>query len=397
MLKERNFDAPVIHVVSESPRLEMLQARLRQAGMRPVPVRGQYLPPDSAPALIDQLTRQENLEGQQNRLVITIGKTSDEPNGSDIHLSDVGQIATLPARIAIRLRENQRQREIDLRARTAEKFGAPVSTAQSTERARLLWLGQDAPFLNAIKASLKACDVNLVAAISRLTAEDYLISGQFKTMVLCPSSQDDEAAKLLRRAKKLPQITAPRIVLLLRSEISGHLTAEDMANADQIVDLTSDTELVASRLHAICTSQNVVSEEAPRLTSQIQDSSSGLVTRAYLETHLQAQIEQADRLAMPLSLVSVTLSEQDDVRAIARKIKALLRDTDLAARLDANHICVTLPETTYRGAVILARRIEEALDTSIDWRAIERRRFHTLKSLLGGLTARSTLTTRKTA
>jgi len=74
-----------------------------------------------------------------------------------------------------------------------------------------------------------------------------------------------------------------------------------------------------------------------------------------------------------------------------------LRDTDLAARLDLHHICVTLPDTPYRGGVVLARRIEESLERSVAWRVIERRQFHTLKSLLGGLTARSGLFTERSA
>jgi len=40
ILTERSFDDPVIEVMSQSPRLEMLQARLRQAGMRPVAISG---------------------------------------------------------------------------------------------------------------------------------------------------------------------------------------------------------------------------------------------------------------------------------------------------------------------------------------------------------------------
>ncbi|MEM9842774.1 MAG: hypothetical protein AAF767_08995, partial [Pseudomonadota bacterium] len=69
MIADQNFDAPVIHVVSESPRLEMLQTRLRQAGIRPVPVRGSYLPPDSAPALIDLVTRDFEVSANDQRLV----------------------------------------------------------------------------------------------------------------------------------------------------------------------------------------------------------------------------------------------------------------------------------------------------------------------------------------
>ena len=189
MLNEQSFDAPVIHVVSESPRLEMLQARLRQAGIRPVPVRGSYIPPDSAPALIDLLTRSLDVDDRDLRLIITLGRDARPPDRSNIHLTDIGQIASLPARIAIRRREQQRRREIKLRGETLKKIGSSPSANRSTQRARVLWLGNDAPFLNALKSSLKAADISLVAAISHLTAEDYLESGRFKTLALCPSAR----------------------------------------------------------------------------------------------------------------------------------------------------------------------------------------------------------------
>jgi PleD family two-component response regulator len=397
MLNDQRFDAPVIHVVSESPRLEMLQTRLRQAGLRPVPVRGSYLPPDSAPAMIDNLTRRNNLQGLDNRLIVTIGKQGLSTLHSDIHLSDVAQIESLPARLAIRQRETQRQREIQLRARTAEKFGTPATASAPIGKARILWLGQDAPFLNAIKSSLAEAQVTLVAAISRLTAEDYLTSGQFQTLVLCPATPNDEAARLLSRVKSLQIVTQPRVVLLLRPELAGQISSDDMSNADQILDLTADLESVANNLHAVSHEALVVRDTyAPSLTV-IEDPATGLVSREYLESHLEAQMEQSDRLATPLSVVAFTLSAQDDIRAVATTIKSLLRDTDLAARLDSTHICVTLPETAYRGAVVLSRRVEESLGTNLTWRVIERRRFHTLKTLLGGLTAKSPFTRQRTA
>ncbi|MEP1143602.1 MAG: hypothetical protein ABJH52_07775 [Henriciella sp.] len=395
MLNEQSFDAPVIHVVSESPRLEMLQARLRQAGIRPVPVRGTYLPPDAAPALIDLATRELDIANDDPRLIVTLGRESQIIERSDIHLTDVAQIAALPARIAIRQREHQRQREIKLRADTLSKFGLSTPITQDKQRERLLWLGNDAPFLNALKSALKAGNINLVAAISRLTAEDYLESGRFSTLVLCPNGPEDEAAKLLARVKRLPLSQAPQVVLLIRPELTAHISKEHLGQADQILDLNQDIDLIASRLRTLCTEPTLNNDDAFSLTSSAQDTATGLVSRDYLEKHLQAQMDQADELAMPLSIISIDLKDSENPKAVARSIKALLRDTDLAARLDAGHICVTLPDTQYRGAVVLARRIEEALNRSVDWRVIERRQFHTLKTLLGGLTARSGLSTKR--
>lgn len=397
MLNDQRFDAPVIHVVSESPRLEMLQTRLRQAGLRPVPVRGSYLPPDSAPALIDNLTHRSEFDGLDNRLIVTIGKQGLSTVHSDIHLADVAQIESLPARLAIRQRESQRQREIQLRARTAEKFGTGTASATPVGRARVLWLGQDAPFLNAIKSNLAEAQVTLVAAISRLTAEDYLASGRFQTLVLCPASANDEAAKLLTRVKSMQIVTIPRIVLLLRPELAGQISSEDMSNADEILDLSSNLESIANNLHAL-SHEVLVERDAHQIPAgMIEDHATGLVSREYLESHLEAQMEQADRLLIPLTVVAFTLTPEHDIRSVALTIKSMLRDTDLAARLDSQHVCITLPETSYRGAVVLSRRIEEAVGGRLSWRAIERRQFHTLKTLIGGLTAKSPFTRQRTA
>ncbi len=397
MFSDQSFDAPVIHVVSESPRLEMLQARLRQAGIRPVPVRGNYLPPDSAPAFIDLLTRDFDFDPSDSRLIVTIGKAEQAPNKSEIHLTDVAQIATLPARIAIRQRENQRHREIQLRARTSEKFGSNAIITTPRQSSRALWLGHDAPFLNAIKGSLESQRISLVAAISQLTAEDYLVSGGFQTLVLCPATHDDEAARLLAAISQLQLSQTPQVILLLRPDLAPHLNKQHITNADHIVDLSSDIDLVASRLETICSEPELTAQPSYGLTSAAQDPSTGLVSREFLESHVEAQMAQADRLATSLSVIAVEIRADEDIKAMAGAIKMLLRDTDLAARLDSTHICVTLPNTQYRGAVILARRIEEALGRQTDWRVIERRQFHTLKTLLGGLTAKTSLSARRSA
>lgn len=397
MLNEPLFDAPVIHVVSESPRLEMLQARLRQVGLRPVPVRGSYLPPDNAPAMIDALTERTNLEGIESRVIVTIGRVGRSAIESDIHLTDVSQIESLPARLAIWQRETQRQREIELRARTAEKMGAETSTSPTSERARVLWLGQDAPFLNAMKSSLNEGSVSLVAAISRLTAEDYLASGTFQTLVLCPSQPDDEAARLLATIKSLALPTPPKTVLILRPDMAQHFESSTLAQADQVIDLTGDVDKLASGIHAIASDSVTLQPVDPNDPSVENQDPSGLVSREYLESHVDAQMQQADEYAVPLSLIAFTLDDDHDFSTVARVICSHLRESDLAGHLDATHICVTLPETNYRGAVVLARRIEAALNRPITWRAIERRQFHTLRTLLGGLTARSLLTRKRLA
>ena len=138
-LSERSFDDPVIEVMSLSPRLEMLQARLRQAGMRPVAVNRTETGTRSDPLLID-LEIYPNAETiTPERLVITLGNTAPVHSAA-IHLSDINLIQTLPTRISIRKRERQRVREASLRAQTAKQFGASETRPSSTHKPRLLWL-----------------------------------------------------------------------------------------------------------------------------------------------------------------------------------------------------------------------------------------------------------------
>ena len=72
----------------------------------------------------------------------------------------------------------------------------------------------------------------------------------------------------------------------------------------------------------------------------------------------------------------------------------MLRETDCAAAFGAGTIVVSLPSTPYRGGVRLAERIAERVARTADlsgltlsWRVVERRAYHTPKTLLGaGLT-----------
>ena len=185
--------------------------------------------------------------------------------------------------------------------------------------------------------------------------------------------------------------------MLLRPELADKRSKEHVAHADHIIDLKDNLDGVAARLISISAEADAPVATSYGLSPAAQDLSTGLVSRDYLESHVEAQMAQADRLATPLSLIAFDISRVSDHKALAALMQSHLRDTDLAARLDQKHICLTLPNTQYRGAVILARRIEEAVDGFVSWRVIERRQFHTLKTLLGGLTAKSALSPRKTA
>ena len=81
-------------------------------------------------------------------------------------------------------------------------------------------------------------------------------------------------------------------------------------------------------------------------------------------------------------------ADQEDFVQI---VNQMLRDADMSARLDDANICITLPATPYRGAIAFARRIETAWGRSLSFRAVERRQFHTVETLIGALIGKPVL------
>jgi PleD family two-component response regulator len=386
-LTDRRFDDPVIEVVSVSPRLEMLMGRLRQAGMRPVPVNRSAASASSEPILLDRAAFPDAPLPQADRLKITLGPADTDTKG-DIHLSDINLLHTLPARMAIRKREQERQREAIRRTRTAERLGLATSRKQETAPPRLLWLGQNATFLNPLKAALKSEGVDLVAALSRLTAEDYLAKGGFDAVILYPSTPGDEASQLLARYVTADGAPSTKLVLLTSSETSAAIDRNSIRNVDQIIDLVDAPEKLSAELITYARKFSKTTPRKTRLSAGLTEQISGLATRAFLEAHLETQMEDAETRGERLCLIALSAISPAALRDLSKIIQPMLRETDLAARLDTDHICISMPATTYRGAVALARRIEASADTDITWRVVERRRFHTLKTLLGGLTAK---------
>lgn len=394
ILTERSFDDPVIEVMSQSPRLEMLQARLRQAGMRPVAISSVQNHNSIDPLFVDLDVYPNAQIDSPQRLIVTLGAAKPD-NVNSIHLSDTNLIQTLPTRLAIRRRERQRQREAALRAETAKQLGQAQNTSNAQIKPRLLWLGQNAPFLNAIKSNLQANGIELVAALSRVTAEDYLAKGGFDALMLYPSNAGDEASQFLKKHLSTDRSDTAKLVLLTTPETAAAIDRKNMDKVDAILDLVNEPDILSRRLLGFCETLSRAEPARHRLATHTTEKMTGLATRAFLEAHLQTQLRDADETGERLCLLALTATDGTALPLIAETIRPLLRETDLAARLDQDHICLTMPATAYRGAVTLARRIEAELTATISWRVIERRRFHTLKTLLGGLTAKPHVSIRR--
>lgn len=399
VLQNHGYDSPQIEVISESPRLEMLQNRIRQSGMRPVRAALPLDPELADPVLIDTaIATSEQISGfarewdkiGAKRLLIILGQLPDQISGVNLlHLRDVDQLPTLPARIAIRQRELRRQREFELRAETADRLGLEAQDVPAVNTLRALYLGEGSPSFLPLKAALKDKSIETVAALSRFTASDHLSSGQFSAIILHPHSLEDEATHFLTRFNPHDHSSELKLFLIEEASFSKALPPQYVDKVTALLDASAPAE---DLVDAILQHVGSTGSQPSGRTAAAKPRPMELFSRPFLESHLTTQFDEADTTGAPFCLVAVRVRKgPQSIKQLSPIIASLLRDTDMAANLDEDHICISLPATPYRGAIQLARRIESAVGENIEWRVIERRQFHTVETLLQALVAKPTL------
>lgn len=388
---DQHFDHPVIKVLAASPRLEALQTRLRQAGFRPIPASFPVTQDSTDPILIDIGTTDPDqlsellTQAPENQLVFLGELPPQLANKPVLHLYSVDQIPTLLARLAIRQREVRRKQEYTLRRNAAEKLGQPEKTLTQKRKPRVLFLGDSSQKFTALSHSLKAEGVDIVAALSVLTAQDYLSSGEFDAVLLHPQAPDDEASKFLDHASMTLKSAFADIFVLEEPNKSANLSARYLEQIAQLIDASRPAGEIASLIaqQVVIQPTNVLHKAdnhsaAPGISSKV-------FSLEYLKTYLPLQFHAADMTAERLTLISLTFRSEDHLNDATPAIISHLRNTDLAARMCNQSVAIVLPATAYRGAVSLARRIETALPHTVSTRVVERRQYHTVLSLLAAL------------
>ncbi|MEU7798307.1 diguanylate cyclase [Micromonospora arborensis] len=152
----------------------------------------------------------------------------------------------------------------------------------------------------------------------------------------------------------------------------GVLALYDRLGADEF----DDDDLVTLRTfagHAAVAVDNVrVHEEAQRLS--LTDPLTGLWNYRYLRESIRREVERASRFGRMLSVLALDLDRFKDVNdtyghaagdtvlsEFARRVRAEIREVDLAFRQGGEEFVLLLPETDARGAAIVAERLGAAV------------------------------------
>jgi two-component system cell cycle response regulator PopA len=397
---------PPIEVAATGVRFKIVAARLRSGGMRPY-ASGDAVDFDASdPLLIDlasvskavlETCHKACLRGLTRRLIIL--DTAD----AGLFLSDAltvrrdRDLGMLKGRLSAMARREARSMEVAIRAETAQAFGIVASVASPDEAPELLYLGQSSPIFLSLENALRAGGVSVTAALSCNMASDYLSTRRFSAALVDMTSASECSALLSGGSGPGEMLNGLPILALVDGDNRPPDDAQDLlSHADEIIECQDPEPDVVKRIAFLARKYQALRPARPMasITRGVGDDMTGLYSSAFLAAHLERQIDVANQRADALSVMTLKLvgEHRSDVRLLDRLatcLGPLLRETDCAAVVETGTIAVSMPLTSYHGAVQLSKRIAEAIaevdelaSLTLNWRVVEKRNFHTAKALL---------------
>ena len=112
----------------------------------------------------------------------------------------------------------------------------------------------------------------------------------------------------------------------------------------------------------------------------LHDQLTGLANRALLREHIDAALAHAERTTQPVAMMFLDLdgfkpvndrlghTTGDEVlREVARRLRSVVRETDVIGRFGGDEFIVLCPETDDEQASLIAERLREAVGQPMEW------------------------------
>lgn len=174
----------------------------------------------------------------------------------------------------------------------------------------------------------------------------------------------------------------PVILLTARSDAESKVRGLRIGADDYVAKPYDERELLA-RVHAMLRIKGIhdeVRRAKEKLSSlAVQDELTGLYNFRYLHSRLEEEFKRSERYKEPLACLMIDLDDfklindslghdvGDLVLAeVGERLRASVREVDVAARYGGDEFLLILPSTNFSGAVTVADRV---------WHALSRRSF----------------------
>jgi GGDEF domain-containing protein len=406
-MSDLSFFDPPIEIAAGSPRLEMISSRLRASGMRPYPASTpiDFSAPD--PLLVDIATvSREVLDGlsraamvQVHRQIVIVDLSGGQMPcaGEAVILRRDRDLGTLRSRLVALARRACRLKEAEARRDTASALGVRIPPADLNAVPSVLYLGEGSPLFLSLQGLLKQRGIDVTAALSRQTAQQYISERRFAAALVDLDSfkaADSPTGHWIAEENGLAILP---IIALSHPDVP--LTERQLtltALATELVDATGRMAQIVSLIETVCRRLVAFSPLMPRPGehAELTDYSTGLFNFRFMEAHVARQMEIATQRAEALSVLTFCLDPPiaqsiPAQQEFATLLRSQIRDADCPALLRPGTYAISLPATPYRGAIRLAERIAAAVETRalgigtrFGWRIVEKRAYHTPKTLL---------------
>lgn len=421
-MQNQDFLDPPIEVIASSPRLEMIKSRLKSAGLRPYTAREKLH--DSDPLLIDAASAsaeqlhavRKQIARQVERAMVFLAHQNAPALKDTIMLTRDQELSTVPLRLRAYQRKSDRVSEGLLRLKTAEAIAGRQIRVAKDQPANVLFIGDGSSRFLALKAALGRFDISVTAALTALTARNYLDDEHFSAVIVDFEDASASALEFLRSFSD-DYVRSCVPVFAITGQQADYTIEESAAlsNATEIIDASLPLMQTAETIANLAEYHESITPIVPGTLQdhRIHDKITGLFTSGFLHQHLAHQIEALSDTLQPLSFITLQLTSAHDGNATARKalpefaqqIVSRMRQTDCAGRLDWSTIGISLRGTSYAGGIALARRLIADLGgqvaggsslplpsgVALSWRIIEKRRYHSAQDLIqSGLTGPKT-------
>lgn len=394
------YRQPPVAILAGPERSQRLGARLLACGLRPsaeTPDPGAETP---VPVLVDWRSLDARgcervrmaLRDDPGRPIVLLNADAGcrEADRAYLSLADDRDLPRLAQTLAQRRRRSTAADELSLRLRLARAL-APTARLDrlDTGRNHVLYAGQPGRLVLDLQAALRARGLPLIAFPDARNLPERLSQPGLVAALIAPR----EEARWRDPLARLPPVHAP-LHVRLEGPPGRSLMASLTRHAASVVAPDREGESLATLLASALGKRR---HTVPPPDLAAWGGVEGLWSNAALRHHLPRQLAACAAHESPLSLLCLRLrhgpSAVTPAVGLARCIMGELRAGDLAAQLDEDRLALVLRDTPYGGAVRLAQRLAERVesarlrgplpcDSVLSWRIVERRAYHTADDLI---------------
>jgi two-component system cell cycle response regulator len=290
--------------------------------------------------------------------------------------------AVLKARLTPLFRLATMTAELQRRRDTMKALGlaSDGTGAEPTTREPWVLVVSDATngATGAVVEEALAADCSIFRACDTYSAAEALTNTQFDALVVTPSSDLERALELCAHIRNNPRLFNLPVLLLAERSAVDDIAAPYQRGTSLVLTRPVDQAELRDQILGLVRRQRLRYAVRQGLAATLRpgtvDEETGLYNARFFATHLSALISGASISQKPLSIVLFALANIDwfdrqfgqgaggrVLRDVTSWIAGLVRAEDFTARTEAHAITVTLPDTTYAEAQVVANRIAGVL------------------------------------